>query len=199
MTIHPDATRASLILRLQNADDVAAWDEFVAVYSPAIFRVTRKRGLQTADAENVVQQVFWAVSNSLSNWLEREDRGSFRSWLLRIARNETVDLLTRRGTRPLGQDGSSAERLLANLPEPDQLSGELNLEYERSVFRWASAQVRGVVNDQTWEAFWLSSIEGLPVNEVAERLSIRPGNVYLSRSRVMARIKELVAKFEELE
>lgn len=199
MTIHQDATRASLILRLQNADDVAAWDEFVAIYSPAIFRVTRKRGLQTADAENVVQQVSFAVANSLPKWLEREDRGSFRSWLLRIARNETVDLLTRRGTRPLGQDGTTAERLLANLPERDQLSSELDLEYERSVFRWASAQVRGVVTEPTWEAFRLSSIEGLPVNEVAERLSIRPGNVYLSRSRVMARIKELVAKFEELE
>jgi hypothetical protein len=30
---HPD-TRASLILRLQNAEDIAAWNDFVAIYVP---------------------------------------------------------------------------------------------------------------------------------------------------------------------
>jgi RNA polymerase sigma-70 factor (ECF subfamily) len=194
-----EATRASLILRLKNADDVAAWDEFIAIYSPVIFRVTTNRGFQAADAEDIVQQVFLAVANSVSKWLEREDRGSFRAWLLRIARNEAVDILTERATRSLGRDGSVAARLLANLPERAELSSAFDLEYERRVFRWATKQVRAAVTEQTWDAFWLSSIDGLPISEVAQRLKIRPGNVYLSRSRVMSRIKELVAKFEERE
>ena len=190
-------TRASLILRLKDAEDVAAWDEFAAIYAPVIFRVATSRGFQAADAENLVQEVFLAVANSVANWLERDDRGRFRAWLLRIARNESIDMLTERATRPLGRDGSTADRDLANLPARDEFSSALDLEYERAVFHWAAEQVRAAVSVQTWDAFWLTSIDGLSVNEVAERLNTRPGNVYVSRSRVMSRVKQLVQEYED--
>ena len=190
-------TQASLILRLKDAEDVAAWDEFAAIYAPVIFRVATSRGFQAADAENLVQEVFLAVANSVASWLEREDRGRFRAWLLRIARNESVDMLTERATRPLGRDGSTADRDLANLPARDEFSSALDLEYERAVFHWAAEQVRAAVSVQTWDAFWLTSIDGLSVNEVAERLNTRPGNVYVSRSRVMSRVKQLVQEYED--
>ncbi|MGB0741462.1 MAG: RNA polymerase sigma factor [Planctomycetaceae bacterium] len=191
------ATRASLILRLKDAEDVAAWDEFAAIYAPVIFRVATSRGFQAADAENLVQEVFLAVANSVASWLERDDRGRFRAWLLRIARNESVDMLTERATRPLGRDGSTADRDLANLPARDEFSSALDLEYERAVFHWAAEQVRAAVSVQTWDAFWLTSIDGLSVNEVAERLNTRPGNVHVSRSRVMSRVKQLVQEYED--
>ena len=190
-------TRASLILRLKDAEDVAAWDDFAAIYAPVIFRVATSRGFQAADAENLVQEVFLAVANSVASWLEREDRGRFRAWLLRIARNESIDMLTERATRPLGRDGSTADRVLANLPARDEFSNALDLEYERAVFHWAAEEVRAVVSEQTWDAFWLTSIDGLSVTEVAERLKIRPGNVYVSRSRMMSRIKQLVEEYED--
>ena len=190
-------TRASLILRLKDAEDVAAWDEFAAIYAPVIFRVATSRGFQAADAENLVQEVFLAVANSVANWLERDDRGRFRAWLLRIARNESIDMLTERATRPLGRDGSTADRVLANLPARDEFSSALDLEYERAVFYWAAEEARALVSEQTWDAFWLTSIDGLSVTEVAERLKIRPGNVYVSRSRMMSRIKQLVEKYKD--
>jgi len=190
-------TRASLILRLKDAEDVAAWDDFAAIYAPVIFRVATSRGFQAADAENLVQEVFLAVANSVASWLEREDRGRFRAWLLRIARNESIDMLTERATRPLGRDGSTADRVLANLPARDEFSNALDLEYERAVFHWAAEEVRAVVSEQTWDAFWLTSIDGLSVTEVAERLKIRPGNVYVARSRMMSRIKQLVEDYED--
>lgn len=191
-----NSTRASLILRLQNADDVAAWDEFAGIYAPVIFRVTVGRGFQAADAENLVQEVLLSVARSVSQWLERDDRGSFRAWLLRIARNEAVDMLTRKATRSLGRDGEQGDRILAELPAPSDLSRELDLEYERTVFQWAAAQVRDSVADHTWEAFWLTSVEGLSVEEASERLGTRAGNIYFARSRVMARIKQLVQQYE---
>ncbi|MEZ6090452.1 MAG: hypothetical protein R3C05_21010 [Pirellulaceae bacterium] len=46
-------TRVSLILRLQIVDDRAAWEEFVGLYGPVVFRVARGRGLQAADADNI--------------------------------------------------------------------------------------------------------------------------------------------------
>ncbi len=54
----PPETRASLIVRLRDAADVAAWDEFVATYGPLVYRLALRQGLQAADADDVVQQVF---------------------------------------------------------------------------------------------------------------------------------------------
>ena len=192
-----ERTRASLILRLQDAEDMAAWDEFSAIYGPVVFNVATSRGFQSADAENLVQEVFMAVASSISNWLQRDDRGSFRAWLLRIARNAAADMITQKATRSLGLDGSDAQVHVANLPAPSALSSALDLEYERLVFQWASERVRASVAEHTWQAFWLTSIEEMSVDAAAAQLNTRPGNIYFARSRVMARIKELVQRYQD--
>ena len=192
-----ERTRASLILRLQDAEDMAAWDEFSAIYGPVVINVATSRGFQSADAENLVQEVFMAVASSVSNWLQRDDRGSFRAWLLRIARNAAADMITQKSTRSLGLDGSVAQVHVANLPAPSTLSSDLDLEYARLVFQWASEQVRASVAEHTWQAFWLTSIEEMSVDAAAALLNTRPGNIYFARSRVMARIKELVQRYQD--
>ncbi len=72
-------TRASLILRLADAADVAAWDDFLQIYRPLILRLALRRGMQPADAEDLTQEVFAAVSRSIAQWLERPERGGFRA------------------------------------------------------------------------------------------------------------------------
>ncbi len=198
MQSSPPETRASLILRLKNAEDVAAWNDFVAIYTPVIFRVACRHGLQVADAENLIQEVLLSISRALPQWLQREDRGSFRAWLFKIARNEAVDMLTRRATRPLGKDGLEGERLLAEVPDHrGDLSSRFDLEYEQTVFQWAAAQVRDSVSETTWQSFWLTHVEGLTVDRVAQQLNMRTGTVYVARGRVMNRIQELVKQFED--
>ncbi len=197
MPASPPETRASLILRLQNADDVAAWDEFAELYGPIVFRVARRRGMQSADAENLVQEVLLAVAQSVTKWVERTDRGSFRAWLLRIAHNEAVNMLTQRSTRQLGHDGLKGQRLIEDVALRDGISSLIEREYELAVFKWAADSVRQQVKDHTWQAFWLTEIEGVSVCQAAERLGTRMGNIYFARSRVMARIKELVKQYED--
>jgi len=196
---HASGNSSQLILRLQDAADVAAWDAFVDLYSPALHRVARRQGLRQADAENLVQEVMLSVAKSVAQWLQREDRGSFRSWLLRIARNESVDLLTRRGTRQIGMGGEEVDEILNRLPArgSNDLSSLVDLEYCRQVFLWAADQVRESVSESTWSAFWLTHVEGKSIAEAATELRVRPGNIYFGRSRVMSRIKKLVAQWEE--
>jgi len=191
-------TRASLILRLQNADDVVAWNEFVAIYVPVILQMAQRHGFQYADAENLVQEVLLSVSRALPQWLDRADRGPFRAWLLRVARNEAVDMLTRRSTRPLGHDGQAGEHLMADLADSRaELESQLERQSTESLFQWAAAQVRESVAENVWQSFWLTHVENVSVEDAARQLKMRPGSVYMARGRVMNRIREVVKSFRE--
>jgi RNA polymerase sigma-70 factor (ECF subfamily) len=191
-------TRASLILRLPDAADARAWDAFIGVYAPLVYRLARRHGLQPADADDVVQDVLAAVARSVESWLARTDRGPFRAWLLRIARNIAVSALTRPKRRAVGTGNSDMNRRLAEHPEPnDEAAGEYDLEYRREVFRWAAEHVRTEITERTWQAFELSTIEEQPIAAVARQLHMSVGSVYIARSRVMARLRETVSQFDE--
>ncbi|MFN0055056.1 MAG: hypothetical protein ACKV0T_23025 [Planctomycetales bacterium] len=56
MTHSPD-TRESLLLRIRDSQDREAWQEFVSIYRPLIYRVARRHGLKNADAQNLAQEV----------------------------------------------------------------------------------------------------------------------------------------------
>lgn len=187
------------MLRLPDARDVAAWDEVVAVYGPLVYRMARRQGLQPADADDLVQEVLAAVARSIEQWLQKPDRGRFRAWLFRIARNTSINFLTRRKHLPLAPGGSAAAKALANHAAPAHWADEFNVEYRQEVFRWASRQLRQSVTERTWQAFWRTTLEDRPVALVAKELDMTPGGIYIARSRVMAQLRQLVREFEERE
>ena len=74
-------TRESLIARLPDYADHAAWHEFAELYEPLIYGIGRRHGLQPADANDLVQDVFSAVASSIESFDPDQSRGKFRSWL----------------------------------------------------------------------------------------------------------------------
>ena len=196
MTDSP-ATRQSLLVRLRNPRDGQAWAEFVAIYTPLIDRVARANGLQRADAADLAQEVFRAVAGAIDRFDPDPARGSFRSWLFRIARNLVVNLLAARRIRPLATGDSDVQEMLERVPAPDGAeTAFFDLEYRRRVFVWAADQVRGEFRQSTWQAFWLTAVEGQAPRAAAQASGISVGAVYIARSRVMARLKSIIEQVE---
>jgi RNA polymerase sigma-70 factor, ECF subfamily len=194
----PFETRETLIRRLPNAGDVEAWDEFVEIYEPLLFRLARAKGMQRADAEDFVQEVFSNVTKAIGKWVERGDRGSFRVWLLRVAQNLAINFLTRPKYQRWGAGNSDVEQLLKDAPAGEGESTEMYLlEYRRELFRWAADHVRDRVSEKQWLAFWRTSVEGISIDEVAKGLRMTVGAIYIARSRIAKRIRELVLSKEE--
>ncbi len=188
-------TRHSLLLRLHDRADMAAWSEFCAIYEPVIYRLAKRAQLQDADAREVAQEVLLLVSRKVEAFDTQAD-GRFRGWLSKIARHATIDLLRKRRERPLG--GSDFVRILSTVPAaPEDASRAFLAEARSQKFHWAAEQVRQSSQPITWQSFWLTAVEGLAAADVAHRLGTSVGSVYVARCRTLARIKTLIESFVE--
>lgn len=195
MTESPE-TRQSLIVRLKDGHDQQAWGEFLEIYRPVVYRLAVAKGLQHADAEDIVQQVFASVAGALDRWQPDAARARFRTWLTTIARNAILNALTRRTADRASGDTIERERL-AQYPSEDAASQLLLLESRREIFHWAARRVREEFEPATWDAFWLTAVEGREVEEVARLIGKKAGAIYAARSRVMRRLKEVVAEWDD--
>lgn len=189
-------TRESLLIRVRDPADQAAWREFVDIYRPVIMRLARRRGMQDADADDVAQRVLVSIAKAVEQREHDPERARFRTWLNRVAHNAILNTLTR--GKPDRGSGDSAIQAVLNQQQsesnPD--SDLIHLEHRREVFRWAARRIRGEFHDATWEAFWQTAVLGRDVDSVAKKLGKNRGSIYAARSRVMRRIQEKVTEFE---
>jgi RNA polymerase sigma-70 factor (ECF subfamily) len=189
-------TRASLLIRVRDPADQAAWLEFVEIYRPVILRIARQKGMQQADAEDVAQQVLANIARAVERQGHDPKRAKFRTWLNRVAHNAILNALTR--GKPDIASGNSAHHAVLNGQQsptgPD--SDLLRLEHRREVFRWAARKVEPEFRPDTWQAFWQTAVEGHPVESIAAQLGKNRGAIYVARSRVMRRIQEVVTQYE---
>ena len=182
-------TRPSLLLRLSDHGDEEAWEQFIAMYRPVIVRLAMLKGLQHPDAEDLAQQVLLGVSKNIGRWEQDPERARFRTWLTRVVRNATLNALTRR-PRDRGVGGTTAMVALeGQADEADNDMAMFELEERREAFRWIADQIREDFEPRTWEAFWLTAVEGLNPADVAQKTQKSVGAVYVARSRVMQRIQ----------
>ena len=196
MTLAP-STRASLLLRLGDARNHEAWVEFVSLYEPVVYRLLRQRGLQDNDARDLMQEVFLTISRNIDRWTPAHEKGSFRAWLRQVARNLVTNWLKSR-QRSVLAGGSALHALLDQLPAAGEpVTSQFDREVQRALFQRAAERVQTEVQPGTWQAFWETSVSGLPTDEVAAKLGMSVGAVWVARCRVVARMKAAVAEMEK--
>ena len=190
-------TRASLLARLGDQKDRAAWQQFVELYGSLVYGFARRRGLQDADAADLTQEVFLDVARQASRWHYDPQRGSFRGWLYSVTRKKIARFLQRRQSQPVGSGDSNAHRRLDEEPSPGpELDETWEQEFQQQLFRLAAAQIRDSFAPTTWEAFWRTAVEGKSGAAVAAELGLSVGAVYVARSRVLARLTETIQQLQ---
>lgn len=191
-------TNESLIVRVRDPSNRPAWEQFEQLYRPVIFRIARAKGLQHADALDLVQQVLIAVSSAIDRFEKRHEAVQFRNWLGRITRNAILKALSRR-PRDRASGGSDVLDILSEIPADPETEALINLEYRRELLSRAAQQVRSQSQEVTWLAFEMSELQQISVERTAELLQISTGSVYAARSRVMRRIRNAIQHLEESE
>ncbi len=190
-------TRPSLLLRIRDRDDAEAWRQFVELYAPLIYGLARKRGLQDADAADLTQDVLQRVVRGVQNLDYDPQRGSFRSWLYAVVRNNLNNFLANQKRQHPGSGDTATQVFLENQPAREEETEGWDREYQERVFTLAAQQVRGEFEDSTWQAFWQMGVEGKSGEETAQALGMTVGAVYVAKSRVLARLKKRIQQLQE--
>jgi RNA polymerase sigma-70 factor (ECF subfamily) len=184
-------TRPSLLLRVRDPADGEAWNQFVELYGPLIYRFARKRHLQDADAADLTQTVLQAVAGAVRSLEYDPRRGLFRGWLFRVVRNQLSKFLGRLRRFPTGTGDEAGQRLLEDLPAREEDEAALwDREYERQLFLWAAERVRGCFTERSWQAFWRTAVEANDARETAAALGMSVGAVYTAKSRILDRVRK---------
>ena len=187
------ATRITLLNRIRETDDADAWSEFARLYGPVVYGFARKRGLQDADASDLVQEVLRSVARNAHRINYDPRRGTFRGWLYTVTRNKVYNFLSANKNRPKGGgDAASQERLEQLAGKPDEIEAEWELEYQRRLSGKAMERVRHEFQANTWQAFWGTAVDGRSAAEVGKELKMTTGAVYVAKSRVLARLRDEV-------
>jgi RNA polymerase sigma-70 factor (ECF subfamily) len=180
-------TSTSLIARVgQSIVDQSAWVEFVHRYAPPVRHWCRKWRLQEADAEDITQTVLSKLAAKMRGFCYNPAQ-SFRAYLKTITRFACLDFIGAR--RPdAGAGGTTALDLLheATLPGKD----DHGISFDQESLTRAAERVRQRVEPHTWEAFLLTTREGLSGAEAAQRLGMKVATVFKAKSKIQKMLRQ---------
>jgi RNA polymerase sigma-70 factor (ECF subfamily) len=185
-----------LLVRIRDLENGDAWKEFVEIYTPLIYGYCRKHGLQEADAADVAQEVMRVAAQAMPEFEYDAQRGKFRGWLFEITRYRLLKFFDRQRRMPQAATETTLQRFSDQEPGPDE-QARWEQDYRQRLFDWAAEKARPEFQRATWDAFWRTAVESVSVKETAGELGISIGAVYIARSRVMARLRELIENLGE--
>jgi RNA polymerase sigma-70 factor (ECF subfamily) len=189
-------TSPTLLGRLRHQPtDQQAWDSFVARYGPTIFAWCRQQKLPEADAEEVTQNVLILLAEKMRSFAYDPTR-SFRGWLRTLTRHAWSDYLTARQRVGRGSGDSEVLDILARVPAREDLVSQLEGHFDLEVLEEAGARVQLRVDKASWDVYQLTTVQGLSVQEAAQKLGKSVGAVYKARQRVHKLLQDEVRKLK---
>lgn len=187
-----DTTSASLIYRLRDDNNQAAWRKFVDLYTPLLFYWAKRAGLAEPDAADLVQDVFALLLVKLPEfeYQPQEQRaGRFRAWLRTVTLNKWRERCRKRQAEVVSPHDPRWEELAV----PDDAENFWRMEYEQFLVAQALRIMQDEFQPQSWKACWETTVNGRKAAEVAAELGMTEGAVFVAKSRVLKKLREELA------
>lgn len=187
------STHQSLLQRLAAGGDSGAWLEFTTRYRDLLVGFARRRGLQQADTDDLLQDLWLQLSRQLPEFRYDRDRGRFRGFLKTIAMRAIGKRLRRRDLAPLVADVAEtdlAETDVADVAAEDAWEAEWRQHHLRSAMACIQREFRATDVRAFQE---LTQRQRAPA-ELAAELGVSPAAIYQIKSRILARLRTCIAE-----
>jgi RNA polymerase sigma-70 factor (ECF subfamily) len=195
-------TRQSLIARLNDWGDQKKWQEFFETYWRLIHSVAMRAGLRDDEAQEVVQETCIAVAKNVAGYDSKA--GSFKSWLLQMARWRITDQFRKRQEKRFGRgaarddDDTRATGTIDRLPGAGQaaFTEMWEEEWQLHVLAAALTRVKRRVEAKHYQIFDCVVVKQWSAAKAAKELGVNIAQVYLVKHRLKAMLKKELAEIE---
>ena len=186
------STHITLLNRVRVPTDSEAWREFVDIYGPLIYKYCRKFRLNDCDSEDVCQEVFRQISQSLHTFEYNQKLGRFRAWLGTVTYHEICHFY-KKNQRFKNQTGSHDLQEII-YEHPGEIDAIWSDEFCSHIYTMALENIHPEFDDKTWQAFNLTWVEDLPPQEAADELATNITWVYKAKCLVQKKLKEEIQR-----
>jgi RNA polymerase sigma-70 factor (ECF subfamily) len=193
VTVQPSSVNAAVppgrqadlaLIERCRAGELTAFEELYRAHSGRLYSVACRMLGNTADAEDLLQEIFLAAHRKLDSF--RGD-SALGTWLYRLATNQCLDYLRSRTARSNQLTGALDDQLgLAD-------AGSRALG-ERVVTRMDLERAVAQLPEGCRAAFVLHDVEGLEHREVAEVLGIAEGTSKSQVHKARLRLRTLLGR-----
>jgi len=178
-----NTTSLTLLERLRNTADEAAWARLVDLYTPVLYALAHRCGLGEHDAADLVQEVFATLVTALPSF-QYDRGGKFRGWLRTILLNKLRNRKLREGRMH-----QALEALAVAEEQPDGTELLREEEFRLHLTRRALELIQVEFTASTWQACWQTVVEGRSTADVARELCLSENAVYVARCRVLRHLR----------
>lgn len=190
-------TRITLLQEVSGGSQ-DAWVELTQIYQPLIINWLRRFELQPSDAEDLTQDVLTSLFSSVERFGHNGRIGAFRSWLRSITHNQAIDFLRRRSDRDVQIGQSSFAETIQQLMDPGSTVSQIfDRQHDLHLLATLLKRVAAEFQESTMNLFRQHVMQGQPATDVAAEFRVSRHAVYMAKSRVMRRLRELAPGFIE--
>lgn len=185
------STQTSLLSRVRDPADQAAWSDFDQKYRELILRYACRRGLQAADANDVAQLVMLQLVKTLPGFTYDPDRGRFRDYLFRVVKNAVWAWQA----RPRADRGLLATSVF-DACAADSSAGCDDLweqEWADHHYRLAMETIKATFEPRSVDVFE-QLLGGRTTEQIAAASGMSEQAVHKVKQRIRDRVKELIAQ-----
>lgn len=190
-------TSNTLLKRVKDPSDEAAWVDFVGYYENFIYHILRRMGLNTEDCNDLVQDILLKLWKNMTTY--DAEKGRFRSWLGRVVRNAAADYFSKVETQRKLMEEERAMVKTIRSATPSDVEHLIEEEWMLYMTSFAMERMRKIFSGEAVKVFSLS-LDGLSADEISKRLNITRDSVYTLKNRAKSRfITEVRAIMDEVE
>lgn len=163
--------------------------EFYPTESRYLARVAAGMGVPPPEVERVVGETWLEAVKNRNHFTGDEIKQRLHHWLMKAVRGKAVDALRRLGRHPCESLGAREEQLIDDTESRNAESSELQ--------EWFDALLDKVSpgHDESVRLFRAHYVEGLSIQELAERFGMTTDAVDSRIRRVREKVRELVQSY----
>ena len=189
-------TTTQVLETLKTSDNAVVWQGFRDNFFPIIVNFARHIGLNPTDAEDAAQNTILEFLKAYRGGKYDREKGRLSHWLFGLARNVILHYRSNRSPELLISDKTSETPYWNGVIDEESAQKTWTMEWRKVLLAKCLNRARQELDKKTFQAFELYALSEMSVEEVAQKLGMSENAVYIAKTRVVNRLRQLEQEFE---